>query len=147
MLTFDPNKEKNLSFSISVQGIDPSILEYNLRLSNGNIDYGFKGKNNNGEVTFSIPPLQEVVNNNVLYDLSSVKLEVHDQNNKYYLKPFQDEVKIKKEMKVEAKLAEENDDKSTFSVNASLNEDNDNSDKQEKVNPKPKSKFGSFLKD
>lgn len=151
MLKFDPNKNKSISFKVNVEGIDPTVLEYNLRLSNGNIDYGFKGTNNNGEVSFDIPPLKEIVNNNILYDLNEVKLEVHDSSNKYYLKPFHDEVKIHKEPKVEAKVNEEKECKEDFSVSATLSEQDD------KPQPPPskyisetgkerhKTKFGEFL--
>jgi hypothetical protein len=141
MVTFDPNKKKNLSFSISVQGIDPSILEYNLRLSNGSVDYGFKGKNNNGEVMFSIPPLQEVINKDVLHNLNEIKLEVNDKNNKYYLKPFENEIKIKKEMKVETKLEKEKEketETNEFSVDVSLNEDDNKEAERKKPNTKLK---------
>ena len=99
MIKIDPNKKKNLSFSVNVEGIEPQLLEYNLRLSSGNIDYGFKGQNNNGEISFSLPPLKEVVNQDNISNISTIKLEVHDKNNKYYLKPFEDQVKIDKQLK------------------------------------------------
>ena len=37
MILFDSNKTKTISFDIEVKGIEPSLLEYNLRLSNGDI--------------------------------------------------------------------------------------------------------------
>ena len=155
MIKFDPNKNKNISFNINVQGIDPSMLEYNLRLSNGQVDYGFKGDNRNGEIQFNIPALNEIVGSDVLYELNTVKLEVHDKNNKYYLKPFQDEIKIKEDVKVEVENLEEKSEEgseSEFTVDASLNETQDNipspQDKKETVSEKNKkqTKFGKFLK-
>lgn len=122
MIKIDPNKEKKLNFAVEIQGIDPNFLEYNLRLSNGNIDYGFKGINENGNIKFTVPPLNDIINNSD--SITKIKLEVNDRNNKYYLKSFEDEVKIEKQIKIEAKLSEELDiDKSVPSVKASLNEE------------------------
>lgn len=145
MIKIDPNKKKTLSFSVNVEGIDPQLLEYNLRLSSGNIDYGFKGVNNNGEISFSLPPLKEVVNSSNIENINNIKLEVHDKNNKYYLKPFEDNVKIDKQLKIEATLSEEKyiSEENEFKVNASIKED---TDKEEEKSQQPKSKFGNFLK-
>lgn len=147
MIKIDPNKKKTLNFSVNVEGIDPQLLEYNLRLSSGNVDYGFKGTNNNGEISFSLPPLKEVVNSSNIENINSIKLEVHDRNNKYYLKPFEDNVKIDKQLKVEATLSEEKSvsEENKFKVDASIKEDVDKEEEQKKPQ-QPKSKFGNFLK-
>lgn len=139
MIKIDPNKTKTIKFRVDVQGIDPRILEYNLRLSTGNIDYGFKGVNENGEISFNIPPLKEVVNNDNIQSIKEIKLEVHDKNNKYYLKPYEDEVKIENELKVEAKLFEDKNEskEKEFTVSASISEE-----KEETIEtPKKKSKI------
>jgi hypothetical protein len=154
MIKIDPNKQKNIKFKIIVEGIDPQLLEYNLRLSNGNIDYGFKGKGDGREVSFTIPALNEVVKYEVLESLNKVKLEVNDGNNKYYLRPFEDELKIQKNLKVEAQLSEEEeiDDTDIPKINASISEDKDeyvenNKEDEEKKSKKKKkkTKFGQFL--
>jgi hypothetical protein len=54
MIKINPNKEKTLTFALDVTGIDPSSLHYTLRLTENDIEYGFKGKNVNGEVVVTI---------------------------------------------------------------------------------------------
>ena len=151
MLTFNPNKQKNISFSINVEGIDPTLLEYNLRLSNNVLDLGFKGyKAKNGEIVFEIPPLKNITEADIFKSLKTAKLEVNDKNNKYYLKPFEDNVTIKEEVKVVAKVQEEQEltEKDSFSVSASINEINDDVTPIIKTPiPKKSSKFGKFLQD
>jgi hypothetical protein len=90
-----------------------------------------------------LPPLKEVVNQDNISNISTIKLEVHDKNNKYYLKPFEDQVKIDKQLKVEATLSEEKNisEENEFKVNASIKENVDSEETKEK------SKFGKFLKE
>lgn len=140
MLTFDPNKQRELKFSASVEGIDPQSLEYNLRLSDGNIDYGVKGDYKNGQIVFQVPPLNEMVHNKYLYNLNEIKIEANDKNNKYYLNPFKDTMQIKKEMKMEAKI--EDDKEEPFKVDASIIEDKETPVEREQ---EKKSKFREFL--
>jgi hypothetical protein len=159
MIKFDPYKEKKINFTFTVQGIDPNLLEYNLRISTGNIDYGFKGTNKNGTILFNVPPLNEVMNIDVINSLNIIKLEVNDKNNKYYLKPFEDHIKIEKTLTMEAEINEEEQEKEDlFSIDVELNEVYDNKDvkvdkkekKEDKKTVKPKkkiSKFGSYLKE
>lgn len=144
MIKINPNKTKDISFRIDVEGIDPQLLEYNLRISNGKIDYGFKGELKNGEISFSIPPLKEVVTQDNIDSLNVMMLEVHDRNNKYYLKPFEDTLNIDKSLKVEATLSEEKEkEDSEFKVKASMTEEKD---KEKKPKEEKKStKFGKFL--
>lgn len=146
MIKIDPNKTKILKFKVNVEGIDPQVLEYNLRLSDGNIDYGFKGNNKNGDISFTIPPLKEVISSSNIKTLKEIKLEVNDKNNKYYLKPFEDEVKIEEELKVEAKLYKDNTvrEDRELKVSASISEEKDEEKKIENKQKKT-TKLGKFL--
>lgn len=132
MIKFDPNKEKNISFTVDVEGIDPQLLEYKLRLSDGQYEYGFSGEIVNGEVVFCIPPLKDVVKENLSNRLNKIKLEVNDKDDKYYMKPYEDDLMVEAQLKVEAKISETTTEKSTnenIKINASVKE---NEDKKEK---------------
>ena len=158
MIKFDPNKEKKINFTVNVQGIDPEILEYNIRLSTGKVDYGFKGSNNNGKLSFVIPPLNEVINSDLINSLNTIRIEVNDLNNKYYLKPFEDHVKIDQSLKMEAQLSEEENisKEKVPDVDIELNEDEDKVEekhhdskekKKEEKKKKKSTKLSKYLKD
>ena len=149
MIKFDPSKEKNLKFNIEVQGIDPSLLEYNIRLSNNKIDYGFKGINENGTIKFAIPPLNEIVKEDILESIDKIKMEVNDKNNKYYLKPFEDSIKIQNNLKVEAQLSEEEtkDKEDIPIVEANLSEEEETKiEKEQVIEQRPSKKSSKFKK-
>ncbi len=145
MIKLNPYRERKLGFNITVEGIDPQILEYNLRLSTGNVDYGFKGEYDNGKVKFTIPPLNEVVHEEIIRKIQSIKLEANDKNNKYYLKPFEDnDVRIQMQPQVEATLTEDenfSENKEEFSMDAEVVEDEESFEKKkEEYKEEPKNK-------
>ena len=109
MIKFNTNKEKTLTFDITVEGINPDQLTYTLRLSEKGIDYGFQGKMKNGEVVVVVPPLNSIMNQKRIDELTKVKLEIHDSENKYYMKPYEDTILIEKEPTLELSIKEEDD--------------------------------------
>ena len=116
MILFDPNKTKTISFDIEVKGINPDLLEYNIRLFNEKINWGFKGKSKNGSIVFEIPPLSAVIRSDLLEQIDGIRLEVNDRNNKYYLKPYEDTVKIKVEPVIDVSIHEDIDEDLTEEV-------------------------------
>ena len=117
MIKFNPRKSKKLSFGYQAENVDPNNLEYYIRLSDGKIDYGIKGEKSGKELVFQIPPLNEFAEKNI-DELNTIKMEVHDKSNKYYLKPFEDSVEIEKEPEVDVNFNEEEQEtkQSTFFV-------------------------------
>jgi len=147
MITFDPYKQKNMTFKIEVQGISLDLLECRLRLSDNTIDYGFKGEIEEDKITFSIPPLKSIINEENLNSIKNIKLEVNDKNGKYYLKPFEDTVEIKlSSPKIAATVFEEKDEstKQDFVIKTSLLQETNK--KENKPQKKADTKFKSFLK-
>ena len=150
MIKFDPYKKKTISFKVAVEGITQDLLEYKLRLSDGKMEYGFKGNVVNDKVTFTIPPLSEVVMDDKLSNIKEVKLEVNDKEGKYYLKPYMSEAQVVTAPKVNTEMIEESDgvEESIFSVETSLVEE-ETEEKETKIEPvtkKSKSKISEFLK-
>jgi hypothetical protein len=107
MLSFYKNKQKKLSFDILLEGADINSLEFYFRLFDGKKNYGIKGElDEHNKIVFDIPPLTELINEENIKDSYEAKLEVVS-NSKYYLLPFQDEVRIKKEPKISVSVFEE----------------------------------------
>lgn len=129
MIKFNPSKTKKLSFGYQAENIQPSNLEYYIRLTDGKIDYGIKGEQKGNELVFEIPPLNEFIEKNI-DNLSTIKMEVNSKDNKYYLKPFEDSIEIEKEpeMNVEVNEEGEKEERSTFFVTEMKEEDEDNKD-------------------
>lgn len=149
MIKFDPYKKKTISFKVAVEGITQDLLEYKLRLSDGKMEYGFKGTVVNDKVTFTIPPLSEVVMDDKLSNIKEVKLEVNDKEGKYYLNPYMSEAQVVTPPKVNTEMIEESDgvEESIFSVETSLEEETEEKEtKIEPVTKKSKSKISEFLK-
>lgn len=147
MLIFNRDKKKNLSFSVDLEGIDKTMLEYYIRLSSDTTDYGFKGYEKDGVLEFTIPALGDIIKESEISKLKSIKVEVHDKENRYYLKPFDENIKIEDSPKVVADIKESIDIKKDMKVKIGKVEDIDES-VDEKVIEKSKknTKFGKFLK-
>lgn len=137
MLKFNRDKKKDIKFKMEIEGIESNLLEYYIRLSSDNMDYGFKGHDNNGVLEFSIPALGGLLTEAEIKGLKSVKIEVHDKENKYYLSPYQDEVGFDTKPGARIKMDEEKDTKRELKV------DLRDIDTNEPV--KTSSKIGGFL--
>lgn len=145
MIVFDPNKTKTMSFDVEVKNISPELLEYNLRLFNEQIHYGFKGKVKHGSITFEIPPLGDVISPDLLENINGIKLEVNDRNNKYYLKPFEDSIKIEIDPSVTVSMHENIDEtvKNDIKIDVVIKEETD----IKPIKPKKKSAFSKFIEE
>ncbi|MHA1738589.1 MAG: hypothetical protein ACTSWD_08380 [Candidatus Heimdallarchaeota archaeon] len=117
MLKFNRDKKKLIKFKMEIEGIESNLLEYYIRLSGDLIDYGFKGSAAGGVLEFNIPALGGLLTETEIKNLKSVKIEVHDKQNKYYLCPFMDEVIFETAPKAIAKMDEEKDIKRDIKIN------------------------------
>jgi len=138
MINFDTKKEKKIKFALDVEGIDSRLLEYYIRLSSTSTDLGFKGYlADDGILEFTIPPLDDIMNESKLKDIKTVKIEVHDKDNNFYLKPYQDMINID-HGSVSITNIEENN--KNIKVKTDIKGDLDDNKKS------TKSKFSKFLK-
>ena len=126
MIKLNPDKEKTITFDLTVEGVDPKLLTYTLRLTENGIDYGFRGINNNGEIKVVIPPLNSVLNRDHINELKSIKLEVTGLDNKYYMKPYEDTVIIEQEPSVNISIKNEEEKIDEKTINVTVKDDNDN---------------------
>jgi len=145
MIKLNPNKTKTLTFDISVTGIDPSLLEYNLRFTENGIDYGFAGVNKNGEVKVIIPPLSSIIQEDRINEIKKVRLEIHDSSNKYFMMPYEDTVVIEREPTFSISLKEEEEEIMESKIAVHIKEDVDTIIEKKTDKPKTKSKLSKFL--
>lgn len=54
--------------------------------------------------------MSTIANEDKIGDINKIKLEVHDNNNKYFMMPFQDVVLIETDPVVSVKMTEEKDE-------------------------------------
>lgn len=142
MLVFNRDKEKKIKFSVDLEGIDSSMLEYYIRLSSDNTDYGFKGTEKNGVLEFTIPALGDIIKESEILKLNSIKIEVHDRENKYYLKPFDDSIKVEEAPKAVTEIKDQEDKKKEVKIVLEKTVELDG----DLPAPKSKSKISKFLK-
>lgn len=104
MLTFVPHKTKELSFDVSIEGIDSSFLTAKFTISDKEtgISYSVLGKINGDRITFIIPPLNTFIL--TIKDSYDAKLEI--TGNKYYLQPWMDSINIFREPIATAKIVD-----------------------------------------
>lgn len=103
MLVFDALKEKKLEMVVETKGIQPQNLKFTFRIIIEGIEYGFPCTLIGSKVSVTIPPLSEVVMGDIHVGNYNAKLEVTGED-KYYLNPFAEKVKIKLEPVVEVTL-------------------------------------------
>ena len=109
MLVFDALKEKKLEMVIETKGIEPSNLKFVFRIIIEGIEYGFPCTLIGTKVSVVIPPLSEVVAREFNVGNYDAKLEVTGEN-KYYLNPFAEKIKVKLEPEVEVTLEHSEED-------------------------------------
>jgi len=99
MIIFNPKLKKSLTMTVAHEGIESSKLNFTFRIIVEGVEYGFPCEFDGSKVKVEIPPLSEVIKeiDNGEY---LAKLEVNGDN-KFYLKPFSENVTIKKEPKME----------------------------------------------
>ena len=113
---------------MDLSGIDSSMLECHIRLSTDLADYGFKGTQKNGLLEFTIPALNGIIKESEIKQLKSIKVEVNDKENKYYLKPFMDDMRVESSIPLTttANIELDEDIKKPISIIMSKKEELDN---------------------
>jgi len=102
MISININESKKLRFKISLSGVQPQDLKGSMRIVVEGMEYGFPIKIDNGDIVVEVSPISKI--NNKLKDgsLLDAKLELIAIDT--YLIPWQDKIKIKNPIKVEAKI-------------------------------------------
>lgn len=107
------SKNKVLLFDISTEEISNESLEFWFRVNNEDITYSFRGElTEDNKVKIVLKPLTEIINSNYL-DISKIytsKLEVIGDG-KYYMTPWEGELKLEVSPKIGVKLENISDEK------------------------------------
>jgi hypothetical protein len=103
MIQLKSDEEKTLLFDIIIEGIGKDSLTFMFRLDINGVEYGFPGMLENEKVKVYIPALENVLKEDSAIGMYKGKLEVMGDN-KYYMKPWSDDVEIKMEPKVVANV-------------------------------------------
>ncbi len=155
MLLFDADKEKSLSMVIETKNIKTDTLAFTFNIIVEGIKYGFPCTVTEGKVDISIPALSGVI-----FKLQSGEYQASldvTGDNKYYLNPFNETIKIEQEPKVEVVLDEVDEDvQKELSINISrileieepkskVDEDIEVNVKTPDVTKKPKSKLSKMF--
>ena len=114
MLIFDASKNKKIQMAIESQGITDDKLKFTFTIDTGEVSYGFPCTFNEGKVEVDVPPLSEVIK-----DLKSgnydARLDVTGDD-KYYLKPFDEQVIVKLSPTIKKVNIQDNDIQESMSV-------------------------------
>jgi len=110
MLEIDNNKERNITFEVSLSGINPQDLEAHFRILIDGIEYGFPAYITESSILVTIPSLKNIIHRPLREDekLPS-KLDIFGSD--HYFNPWSGEVKIKNTVMLEARIVESNDSK------------------------------------
>lgn len=104
-ITLDKNKEKRITMELNVEGIEKDKLNYTFRIEGDNCELGFPGKlTSENKLQISIPPLKSV--GFVKKGSYTASLEV-DDNDRYFMKPWEGEVQIESSPEVTAVYEDE----------------------------------------
>ncbi len=104
-MKLDITESKNISFEVSIQGIDHTLLEGALRLKINEIEYGFPIKINSNSIEAEIPVLSEIVKNIENGSDCEAKLEIYGEG--FYLKPWNETLTLQSPVKVKAVIKED----------------------------------------
>jgi len=110
MIKFDLDKPKIIKTKIKVQNVDEENVDFILRLIIDNVEYGFKGVSDDGEVIFKIPPLRDYIDQDVNLDEEyPIRIETI-ANERFFQRPWSDSAKFTSIPKLELEEVTEDDD-------------------------------------
>ena len=89
---------------------------------------------------FTIPALSDIIKESELKDIKNIKIEVHDKENKYYLRPFDDMVEFEHGPKAVTEMKDQQDKNKDIKMKMKMTEELDDN------KPAPKSRISKFLK-
>ena len=142
MLIFDASKNKKIQMAIESQGISSDKLKFTFTIDTGDVSYGFPCMFNEGRVEVDIPPLQDIIK-----DLKSgnydARLDVTGDD-KYYLKPFDEQIIIKLAPTIKKVEIRDNDVQESIGVMVSklieIDDEPEEKIDEEKIDEKPEDK-------
>jgi len=103
MLRINVNEEKQLTFEVQIGGVQQDQLVSHLRITIGEVEYGFPAKVGNDSITVNLPPLSKVVGGKINEgDEAYIKLELIADG--HYLAPWQDKATLSNPLIVEATI-------------------------------------------
>lgn len=106
MLFIKANEEKQLTFEANIQGVDSKNLRGFVRFMIEDKEYGFPIKIHNNKIYANIPPLQEVVKQDIV-DGTEIEAKLEIFIDKYYFTPWNGKVRIESPVEIKATLEEE----------------------------------------
>ena len=141
------SESKKISFDINVTGTQYADIFGSLRISINEIEYGFPAKIKDGTVTVTIPPLDEILKNEIndgdSYD-AKLELIAVDQ----YIVPWEDTITLEKPVSISATMKNVESIHEKKKVKIDIKKMNEKTEKKtpKKVVSRKKSKFGKILK-
>jgi len=106
MRKLDSSKSKNLQFSVKVEDTSMKEVDFFYRVIIEGIEYGFKGKPGNGNVSFQIPALESLIKGSDNKKTYAARLDTVAEG-KHFDTPYTEKISIKKNPKVNIKESEE----------------------------------------
>jgi len=103
MLSLNINEQRTLDFEVQLSGINPDQLNGALRFNINNIEYGFPAKFQNESIVVNIPPLNNVVIDNIK-EGTTIQASLEINGNGFFLNPWSGEFLISNPVKMEAKI-------------------------------------------
>ena len=143
-MNIDINKSKSFSVSLMTEGIDISELKFQFSIEINEMVYSFPVDVQGDNLKVILPPLVEKIKN-LKTGKCKAYLEsysINEDNKGYYLRPWSDDIELKREPKLSVDIKE---DKDTSKIKASIIEDKEIS--IENNIPLKKSRFTKILGD
>ena len=134
MLIFDASKNKKIEMAIESQGIDNDKLKFTFIIDSGKVSYGFPCEFNEGSVTVDIPALSEVIKD-IKAGTYGARLDVTGDD-KYYLKPFDEQVVVKLSPTIKKVEIKDNDVQESMSIMVSKMFESDGDHDKDRLNDK-----------
>lgn len=118
-LIFDKEKDKNIAMMVETSGIDdPTKLDFTFNVTVGDVKYGFPCKLKENKVEICIPPLASVIKK-LKTGKYKASLDVTGDKG-FFLQPFNEEVEITSEPKVDVIVDDDTKSKMTEAITASI---------------------------
>lgn len=133
-MQIDINKTKSFSVSLVTEGMDINQMKFKFSIEINEMVYSFPAEVNGDNLRVVLPPLAEKIKGIEpgTYTAFLETYTLNEDNKGYYLRPWESEVELKKEPRLEVSLKEEKDT-TGVKVNEIKEEDINTSNKQEKV--------------
>jgi len=104
-IKLDKNKQKKITMELNVEGIESDKLNFTFRINGENCELGFPGKLvEENKLQIEIPPLKSA--GYIKKGTYTASLEV-DDNDRYFMKPWQGEVQVESSPQVTSVYEEE----------------------------------------